>query len=96
MIRLGSVSALLLLSLSTSVHAECTREERATLARQGNDREQIDKLCKLGEDDFPPPAAGTATYCSTPQNFCPLAGPAPVGARCSCPSPTGPQSGIAE
>jgi hypothetical protein len=96
MIRLGSVFALLLLSLPASVRAECTREERAVMARQGNDRAQIDKLCKLGEDDFPPPAAGTATYCETPQNFCPLAGPAPVGAGCSCPSPTGPLPGIAE
>jgi len=97
MIRLGSVFALLLLSLSTSVHAECTREERAVMARQGYDRKQIDKLCKFEEDDFPPPAAGAAAiYCETPQNFCPLASPAPAGAGCSCPSPTGPVPGIAE
>ena len=94
MIRLGSVFALLL--LSTSVHAECTREERAVMTRQGYDRKQIDKLCKFEEDDVPPPAAGAATYCDTPQNFCPLASPAPAGAVCSCPSPTGPVPGIAE
>ena len=94
MIRLGSVFALLL--LSTSVHAECTRDERAVMARQGYDRKQIDKLCKFEEDDLPPPAAGTATYGDTPQNFWPLASPAPAGAGCSCPSPTGPVPGIAE
>jgi hypothetical protein len=95
MIRLGSVFALLL--LSTSVHAECTREDRASLARLGYSRAQIDLLCKLGEDDFPPPAAGaTATYCNTRESFCPLPAPAPAGADCSCSSPAGPLPGTAE
>jgi hypothetical protein len=94
MIRLGSVFALLL--LSTTVHAECTKEERAAMTRQGYSREQIDILCKLGEDDLPPPAAAPATYCDTPQNFCPLASPEPAGTSCSCPSPAGPLPGITE
>ena len=95
MIRLGSVIALLL--LSTSVHAECTREDRASLARLGYSRAQIDLLCKLGEDDFPPPAAGaTATYCNTRESFCPLQAPAPAGTGCTSSSPAGPLPGITE
>jgi len=95
MIRLGSVFALLL--LCTSVHAECTDDERAAMARRGYSAQEVNAFCQLGEDDFPPPAAGaTATYCETPQNFCPLPGPAPAGSDCSCPSPTGPMPGVAE
>jgi hypothetical protein len=95
MIRLGSVFALLL--LSNSAHAECTKEDRASLARLGYSRSQIDRLCKLGEDDFPPPAAGaTATYCNTQQTFCPLPAPAPAGTGCTCSSPAGPLPGITE
>lgn len=95
MIRLGCVFALLL--LSTSAHAECTQEDRAAMARQGYNPEQIDTLCKLEEGDFPPPAAGAAaTYCATPQNFCPLDDPEPAGNSCSCPSPAGPVPGITE
>jgi hypothetical protein len=94
MIRLGSVFALLL--LSTSAHAECTKEEHAAMARLGYNREQIDLLCKLGEDDFPPPAGATATYCNTQESFCPLPTPAPAGAECTCNSPTGPISGVTE
>ena len=95
MIRLGSIFALLL--LPTSVHAECTREERAAMARRGYSAEQVNAFCRVGEDAFPPPAAGaTATYCETPQNFCPLPGPAPAGSDCSCPSPAGRIPGVAE
>ncbi len=94
MIRLGSVLALLL--LSTSVHAECTRDDRASLARLGYSRAQIDRLCKLREDDFPPPAGATATYCNTPETFCPLPTPAPAGTGCICSSPAGPLPGITE
>lgn len=95
MIRLGSVFALLL--LSTSVHAECTEEERAAMARQGYGQEQIDALCQLGVGDLPAPAAGApATYCATPQNFCPLDDPEPAGNNCTCPSPAGPLPGVTE
>ena len=95
MIRLGSVLALLL--LSTSAHAECTREDRASLARLGYNRAQIDRLCKLAEDDLPLPAAGaTAAYCNTQESFCPLPTPAPAGADCTCNSPAGPLPGITE
>ena len=96
MIRLGSVFALLLLLLSTGAHAECTREDRASLARLGYNRAQIDRLCKLGQDYFPPPAGATATYCNTQQTFCPLPAPAPAGTGCTCSSPAGPLPGITE
>jgi hypothetical protein len=94
MVRLGSLFALLL--LSTSAYAECTKEERASLARLGYGRDQIDLFCRQGQDYFPPPAAGTATYCATQETFCPLATPAPAGTGCTCSSPGGPLPGIAE
>jgi len=96
MIRLGPVLALLLLLLPAAAQAECTREERAAMARIGYNREQIDRLCRLGQDAFPPPAGGTATYCDTQEGFCPLEVPAPVGVPCTCGSSAGPRPGLTE
>lgn len=96
MIRFGSVLALLLL-LSAQAQTECTTDDRAALTRFGYSPEQIDLLCALREDDFPPPAAGgAATYCNTPESFCPLSTPAQAGTDCICSSPGGPLRGVAE
>ena len=32
--------------------------------------------------------------CQTPQGMCNLGSPAPVGARCFCPTPYGPSAGV--
>jgi hypothetical protein len=95
MIRFGLLLLLLLLA-PVAARAECQREERAAMARQGYTPPQIDAVCELTEDDFPEPAAGTAAYCETDDGFCPLATPTPIGTPCSCATQYGSVPGVAE
>jgi hypothetical protein len=95
MIRFGFL-LLLLLSAPLTARAECEPEERAALARQGYTPSQVDAVCDITEDDFPAPAAGTATYCETDDGFCPLATPTPIGTPCSCATQYGAVPGTAE
>jgi hypothetical protein len=95
MIRFGLLLLLLLLA-PVAARAECQREERAAMARQGYTPPQIDAVCDLTEDDFPEPAAGTAAYCETDDGFCPLATPTPIGTPCSCATQYGSVPGVAE
>ena len=95
MIRFGFLLLALLL-VPAVARAECGREERAALARQGYTPAQIDARCDVTEDDFPEPAAGTASYCETVDSFCPLDTSTPIGASCSCATQYGVVPGIAE
>jgi hypothetical protein len=95
MIRLGLLLLLLLLA-PAAARAECQREDRAAMARQGYTPPQINAVCDLTEDDFPEPAAGTAAYCETDNGFCPLATPTPIGTPCSCATQYGAVSGVAQ
>lgn len=95
MIRSGFLLLLLLLT-PTVARAECEREERAALARQGYTPAQVDAVCDITEDDFPEPAAGIATYCETDGGFCPLAAPTAIGTPCSCATQYGATPGTAE
>jgi hypothetical protein len=95
MIRSGFLMLLLLLA-PTLARAECDREERAALARQGSTPAQVDAACDITEDDFPEPAAGSATYCETDESFCPLDSPTPIGSPCTCATQYGVIEGTAE
>jgi hypothetical protein len=95
MIRFGLL-LLPLLMASTLARAECTREDRGTLAQRGYDLDEIEAVCKLTDDDFPEPAAGTANYCETQDSFCPLSTPAPIGSPCTCATQYGAIPGVAE
>jgi hypothetical protein len=95
MIRSGFLLLLLLLA-PVVARAECQREERAAMARQGYTAPQIDAVCDLAEEDFPEPAAGTAAYCETDGSFCPLSTPTAIGTPCTCATQYGTVPGVAE
>ncbi|MGH6928982.1 MAG: hypothetical protein ACREEV_11740 [Dongiaceae bacterium] len=95
MIRSGFLLLLLLLAPATA-RAECQREERAAMARQGYTAPQINAVCELTEEDFPEPAAGTAAYCETGDSFCPLDAPTSIGTPCTCATQYGTVTGVAE
>jgi hypothetical protein len=87
---------LAVLMMPAVARAECVREDRDALTRRGYSPAQIEAWCDLDQQPFDPSEDATATYCDTAYGFCPLSAPEPAGGECTCSTPSGPVSGVAE
>lgn len=90
------VFLLAVLMMPAVARAECVREDRDAMTRMGYSPAQIESWCDLSQEQFDPSEGGAATYCDTVYGFCPLPVPEPVGGECSCTTPSGLVSGVAE